>query len=403
MMTAGMCIASSAYAGGYRVSLQGQKALGMGHTGVAISESSEAVFFNPAGLPFLESETEITGGITLLEGTTKYQNETTNTAAETDNPLGTPVSFYYAQKHDQKLSYGFGIYTPYGNGVEWEKDWAGSHLVNEIELKAIYFQPTISYKVSDQYSIGFGPNFVNGSVKFNRNLSTSLVDENGNRSNVTIEDSGVTAWGYNIGLLAKPSEQLSIGISYRSQVDMEARGGKADFENIPTTLQSTYYDTTFDADLVLPAELTLGMAYRLSPETTLAFDINRTYWGAYDSLDVVFNNGADPSINPRNYKDSNIYRIGVQHQMNDEITLRGGMYLDKTPVPDGYYTPETARNDALAFTAGGTYSMSDNMELDLSLLIITFDEFDGSYDPENFDGSYKTSATSIGFGFNYIF
>ncbi|MCK4708702.1 MAG: outer membrane protein transport protein, partial [Gammaproteobacteria bacterium] len=141
----------------------------------------------------------------------------------------------------------------------------------------------------------------------------------------------------------------------------------------------------------------------LNPETTIAFDINRTYWSAYETLDVVFHNGAGTSVNPRNYKDSNIYRIGVQHQMNDDFILRAGMYLDKTPVSDGYYTPETARNDALAYTAGATFEMSDNMELDLSLLIITFDEFDGPYDPQNFDGSYKTSATSIGAGFNYKF
>ena len=50
MITASLCMATSAHAGGYRVSLQGQKALGMGHTGVAMSDSSEVVFFNPAGM-----------------------------------------------------------------------------------------------------------------------------------------------------------------------------------------------------------------------------------------------------------------------------------------------------------------------------------------------------------------
>jgi len=403
MITASMCLASSAYAGGYRVSLQGQKALGMGHTGVAMSDSSEVVFFNPAGMSYLEAESQITGGITLLDGTSKYQNEDTNTSAETDNPLGTPVSFYYTKKHDEKISYGAGLYTPYGNSVEWEQDWAGSHLVNNIELKAIYIQPTISYKISDQYSVGFGPTFVIGDVIFNRNLSTALVDANGDRSNVTIEDSGITAWGYNIGFMAKPSSQWTIGISYRSQVDMESRGGDADFENIPDSFQSTYPDTTFDADLVLPAELTIGISYSLSDETIIAFDINRTYWSAFDSLDIDFHNGAGTSVNPRNYKDANIYRIGAQHQLNEDLILRAGLYLDKSPIPDGYYTPEAARNDALAYTAGASYMVSDNMELDLSLLIITFDEFDGSYDPQNFDGSYKTSATSIGFGINYKF
>ena len=38
---------ASVYAGGYRVSLQGQRALAMGHTGVAVVNSAELAFFNP--------------------------------------------------------------------------------------------------------------------------------------------------------------------------------------------------------------------------------------------------------------------------------------------------------------------------------------------------------------------
>jgi long-chain fatty acid transport protein len=39
---------STAFAGGYRVSIQGQKQLAMGHTGVAVVNSAEVAFFNPA-------------------------------------------------------------------------------------------------------------------------------------------------------------------------------------------------------------------------------------------------------------------------------------------------------------------------------------------------------------------
>lgn len=403
-----MCVATSAFAGGYRVALQGQKALGMGHTGVAMTDSSEVVFFNPAGMVFLKNEMDISGGVTLIDSEAKYQNQDTNTTAQTDNPIGTPISFYLSTKYNEKIAYGVGVYTPYGNSVEWPTDWAGSHLVNSIELKAIYIQPTISYKFNDQYSIGFGPTYVVGGVEFNRNLSTALVDENGNRSNVTIEASGITAWGYNIGFLAKPTKKYSVGISYRSQVDMKARGESANFQNIPTSMQSAFPDTTFDADLVLPAELTLGIAYNFSPETVLAFDINRTYWGAYESLDVQFNNSAGLSSNPRNYKDVNIYRLGIQHNLSEKTTIRGGAYYDESPIQDGYFTPETPRNDSLGLTAGASYYVTKSLELDFSFLYLMFDEFNGSYDHYDqsgttisFAGDYKSQVIAIGFGLNY--
>jgi len=403
-----MCVASSAFAGGYRVSTQGQKALGMGHTGVAMTDSSEVVFFNPAGMVFLKDDMDISGGVTFIDSVTKYQNQDTNSSAETDNPIGNPANFYLSKRYNEDISYGVGLYTPYGNVVEWERDWEGSHLVNDIELKAIYIQPTISYKFNDKYSIGFGPTYVIGWVEFNRNLSTSLVDENGDRSNVKIKATEVDAWGYNIGFLAKPTKQVSVGISYRSEIDMKARGESADFQNVPSSLQSTFPDTTFDADLVLPAELTLGISYNMSSDTVLAFDINRTYWSAYESLDVHFNNGAGTSTNPRNYKDANIYRLGVQHKLNEATTIRGGAYYDESPIQDGYFSPETPRNDSIGLTAGASYYATKSLELDLSFLYLMFDEFNGSYDHYDqsgtiisFSGDYKSTVMAIGFGLNY--
>jgi len=403
----GLAVAGSVHAGGYRVALQGQKALAMGHTGVAMSESSEVVFFNPGAMTQLGSDKDFTGGLTLLIGETLYQNEETLVEEETDNPLGTPINGYYTQKMSDQMSWGLGVYTPFGNKVEWPTDWAGSHLVNYIELQTIYIQPTIGYQINESTSIGFGPNLVLGSVEFNRNLSTSLTDADGNRSNVTIEATNVTAWGYNLGILHKLSDKTSLGFSYRSEVILEARDADADFDNIPTALQPTFADGEFDADLPLPAELTIGIAYKYSDKMTLAFDINRTFWDVYDELKIEFDNGIT-SVNPRNYQDANIFRFGLQYRYTDKWTLRGGIYFDESPVPDGYFAPETPRNDSIGYTAGATYRYSKNLEMDFSLLILTFDDEENSYDYYEeggftipFGGTYDSAANSIGFGLTY--
>ena len=252
--------------------------------------------------------------------------------------------------------------------------------------------------------------------ELNRNLSTSLTDASGDRSNVTIKASGIDAWGYNVGLLAKPSDKVSVGISYRSKIDLKARGEDADFENIPVSLQSTFPDTAFNADLVLPAELTIGIAYNISDNTVFAIDINRTYWSAFKNLDIEFNgtgtplepHGAGTSLNPRNYKDANIYRFGLQHKANEKLTVRGGVYFDDSPIGDGFFEPITPRNDSIGYTAGASYDVTERMELDFSFLYLRFKEFEGSYDHINqsgtlisFGGDYKSSVVAFGFGLNY--
>jgi long-chain fatty acid transport protein len=389
---------TSAFAGGYRVSLQGQKQLAMGHTGVAVVNSAEVLFFNPAGMAFLENKFNASVGANALFAKTKFQNEKYNWQNSTDN-LGTPFNVYASYKINKWLSAGIAVYTPYGSKVEWDQDWQGSHLVNNIDLKAIYVQPSISLKLSDQFAIGGGPIYVTGSVTFDRNLNRSLTDENGNRSDVNLEAKGITAWGYTAGFMFNPCKDLRLGVNYRSEITMEARGGDATFNDVPVFAQGTYSNTTFNADLPLPAELTAGLSVNVTKKWMIAFDFNRTMWSAYKSLTVDFDNNVPTSVNPRNYHDTNTYRVGTQYVANDKFTFRAGWYKDESPISKGYFAPETPRNNSIGYTGGLTYQINKKLGVDASFLYLHFDEIDASYDhySENgnvipFGGTYKSSV-----------
>jgi long-chain fatty acid transport protein len=400
---------TTAFAGGYRVSLQGQKQLAMGHTGVAVVNSAEVLFFNPAGMAFLEDKFNASVGASALFAKTNFQNETYNWQASTDN-LGTPFNVYASYKINKWLSAGIAVYTPYGSKVEWDQDWQGSHLVNNIDLKAIYIQPTISLKISDEFAIGGGPIYVTGSVTFDRNLNRSFADENGNRSDVNLEAKGINAWGYTAGFMFNPCKDLRLGVNYRSEIMMEARGGDATFNDIPVFAQGTYSNTTFDADLPLPAELTAGLSFNVTKKWMIAFDFNRTMWSAYESLNVDFGNNVPTSVNARNYHDTNTYRVGTQYKATDKFTFRAGWYKDESPISAGYFAPETPRNDSMGYTGGLTYQINKKLGVDASFLYLHFDEIDASYDhySENgqvipFGGTYRSSVFSPGLGLTYSF
>lgn len=397
------------YAGGYRVSVQGQRALAMGHTGVAVVNSAELGFFNPAGLINLKSKLTISAGVSAVFSDVMWQNEATGQFAQTDNPVGTPFYFNISYKLKDWLAIGLSVYTPYGSTVIWEEDWAGSHLVNNIQLQAIYIQPLASVKITDELSIGGGPIFVTAGVNFNRNLNRTLTDIEGNRSNVTIDASGVNSWGWSAGAMYSPTEKLRFGINYRSMITMNAEGGEADFMNVPNTPLANFDDTTFDASLPLPAELTVGLSYKPTEKWLLAFDFNRTFWDVYQSLDINF---ADPAIpdskNPRNYEDSNTYRFGAQFTVTENFVLRAGYYYDVSPVQEGYFAPETPRNDSQGFTAGFSLDVTPKLAVDASFAYVRFDEINASYDyyTENgtavpFGGTYKSSAFIPGLGITY--
>ncbi|TSE08166.1 MULTISPECIES: OmpP1/FadL family transporter [Aquimarina] len=396
------------YAGGYRVSVQGQRAMAMGHTGVAVVNSAELVFFNPAGLVYLENKINVSVGASAIFTDVIFQNEELGISAETDNSVGTPLNLYASYQVNDWMSVGLGVYTPYGSEVTWPTDWAGSQLVNNIDLAAIYIQPVVSFKLSDHFSIGGGPIYVTGNVNFNRNASRTTTDIEGVRSNITIDDSGVSNWGWSIGAMFNPVDNLRLGFSYRSEIILESDGGEATFANFPNSTGAPANGTTsFNAELPLPAELTVGLSYEYN-KWLFAFDYNRQYWDVYESLDINFGNGRN-SINPRNYKNSSVYRFGVQYAATEKITLRAGYYRDETPVQPGFFAPETPRNDSDGFSGGLSFAVTSKLAIDASFFYLRFEETDASYDfgtsstggTETFGGTYKSSAFAPGLGLTY--
>ncbi len=401
------------YAGGYRVSLQGNKSLAMGHTGVAVINSSELVFFNPAGLVYLENKLSVSVGAHGVLANVNYQNSATGENAMTDSGVGTPFYAYVSYQANDWLAFGLGIYTPYGSGVTYEDDWAGSHLVNNIDLKAIFIQPTISIKITDKFSVGGGPIYATGGVTFNKNLNRTLSDLDGNRTEVTLEQSGISNWGWTASWMLKASENLTFGMNYRSEIILSAEDGDATFENVPNSPATPFAATTFDAELPLPAEWSTGMSYK-HDKFLFAIDYNRTMWNVYESLSVDF---APAEIQDtellRNYKDSSTYRFGIQYNASESFTLRGGYYFDESPVQSGYFAPETPRNDSNGYTAGLTFRVGSRLEIDASFLYLHFKEVDASYDYfvegsnglqnqySSFRGTYKSSAFVPGLGITY--
>jgi len=398
-------VGSMVYAGGYRVAIQGQRQLAMGHTGVAVISSAESVFFNPASMSFLDGKMNFSLGVSGIISETVYENQQYGIQERTDNPLGTPFGAYATYKANDWLSFGLAVYTPYGSAVVWEDDWAGSHLVNNIDLKAIFVQPTVALKVNDILSVGAGFIYGNGSVKFNRNRDRSLVNVNGDRANINIEEKGIAAYGYSFGIIIKPIDHLNIGFNYRSKLIMEVEGGEATFQNFPSSVAPA--NTTFDAKLPMPAEITLGLSYQYKEKLTFAFDYNLTQWSEYEALTIDLKN-VGTSTNLRNYKDSNTLRFGLEYKATSKITARTGIYFDESPVQDGYFAPETPRNDSVGYTAGLSYQLNSKLSIDASFLYLQFDEIDNSYDYyfENgnavpFSGTYKSSVLAPGIGISY--
>ena len=201
--------------------------------------------------------------------------------------------------------------------------------------------------------------------------------------------------------------KLNIGIDYRSKVNMKVENGDTKFTEIPSSMSEVFPATgNFDAELPLPANLDIGLAYQFSDKFTLAVEVNMIFWSVYDSLIIDFKENNETLVdsrNPREYSNSFIPRIGAEYKFSDVFIGRVGVYYDKTPTNADYFSPETVSLDQVAFTLGLSIMPVEGLSIDLSYLQLEGLESDKQYLPDNFKGTYTTRAFIPGIGVSYNF
>ncbi len=392
-----------AFSGGYQVNLQGQKQIGMGVVGTAFITDASTLFYNPGGLTFLKKNNQFSMGLSLINSFAAFRKAAPSIyEAETNNPIGTPFYFYGAIKINEKFSVGLGVFTPYGNSLVWEEDWAGRYLIEDLSFQAIYFQPTVSYKINDKLGVGAGLSYVIGNVELNKALPVSGSNVDGQ-----VSLNGTTASiGFSAGIYYQATEKLSLGFMYRSNIDMEMEEGDATF-TVPTSLSTNFpEENKFSATLPLPENFTLGIAYQVNKKLNIGIDLQYVIWSVYDSLIFDFETNTsslEDSRNARLYEDKLIIRVGGQYMLNEKLSIRAGGYYDPSPVKDDYLNPETPSTNQLGLTLGCTYQFSEKLSLDASFLYLQGAERDASYSPANFGGTYKVRTYIPGIGINYNF
>ncbi len=390
------------YAEGYQVNAQSQKNLAMGHTGVGLLLGASAVHFNPGALGFLQGNFDFSLGGTLVYSDVTYSKQNSLYQSQTNSPIGTPFYFYAANRLSEKCVLSIGVTTPYGNSLSWDSDWDGRYLIQDITLHAIVAQPTISYKVNEKLGVGLGAMVAFGAVDLNRALP---ITGNDGESSVHL-DGSTTALGFNAGIFYQINEALSLGVNYRSKIEMEMKSGNATF-NVPEALSLSFpKNNKFNAKLPLPANLTVGVGFKVNDKLTLAADIQHVRWSAYDELNFDFEINTpqlSDSNNPRDYSNTFVYRVGAEYKVSKRVVLRGGGYYDETPISDDLLNPETPGMNKIGISTGASVLVTKRMSIDASLLYIKGFERDAGYAPAGFYGNYKSQALLPGIGISYSF
>ncbi len=385
-------------ASGYRLPETSMHSTALSAAYVANANGGDAAYYNPANMAFNPSQNQIEGALTYINlSSIKYTDKRTptfNSESKTENIIA--PSIFFASKDYNGFRYGLSFNTPGGLSKRWDSPYAKT-FAKEFTLKIIELNPSIAYKINDQFAVGGGLRMV---------YSEGIVKSDGSgigKPVIRDMEADTIEYGYNLALTYKPVSQLHIAATYRSNVNLNHEG------NAKLYLSGTkLYDGGASVEVPLPAIAVLAISYDFG-STVVEAAWDRTFWSKYKNLDFQFKDNVPMALKsafddpkPREWKDTDAFRLGVTHQLNDTITLMAGVASDENPAPDKNLGFELPDSDAILYSAGLTYKYSDQVTFGASVLYDSKDK--RSVQNDVAVGTFKdASATLVTLGLSYSY
>lgn len=355
----------------------------------AAAENAGTIFYNPAGLSFLgHNEFEIASGVGVHP--IRFTNEGTKDPAGTlvagdsssDNHLFVLPSIFAAGSIADNFQVGMGVYVPFGQATRDDENWVGRYQVQQVKLTTVEASPTVAYRLTDRVSVAGSLDIQYARLQRSNALdfgslcivaigggfchALGLAPQNAD-GHLAIDLNDWTV-GYDIGLIAQLSEDLRVGVNYRSGTTHDF-SGRATFEvparAVPLTLGGTLFqDSSVRSKFAFPGMASVGVTYRINDRLTGLADFSWTHWSRTQGLGITFANSSQPPIVQKlDWHDTLRLALGASYKLTPDTDLRAGAAYDQAPIGDAFRSADLPDADALMLSAGVRHKLDDQIVL----------------------------------------
>lgn len=390
-------------------SAKGIAAAGAG-TAAFGTEDASTIYYNPAGMSFLE-ETTVTAGLATLFPSGKFSNDGTNSAGfpttgGTGGNAGVPglkfwgqtvPSIYASTPIGRCISVGVGINAPFALETDWDEDSALRYHATNSRTTSVLLNPSAAWKVTNDFSIGagFDAQYVESGLRnaidfgllgtaagFNdipgQPFGIFQPNQRDGRVRIRGDDIG---YGFNAGVLYRLPTGARLGLSYRHNIEFDL-SGRAIFDRVPAPFKDpaiaggTFKDQAINAPLNLPASVSFSGYQPIGDSFALLGDITFTRWSSFDKVQIQFSRpGVADSNSFLNYNDVFRVALGARYKTKRGLALSAGVAYDESPIPDERRrTPRLPDSDRIIASVGLSYALTDRIEANLSYMHYFFDD-----------------------------
>jgi len=419
----GLC-ASPALAAGFELDEQDIELMGASFAGRAAAHANAAIiWWNPGAMTGLEKGWNYNIGINFIAVTGDFTDGGSTSAAGTPmlgaqsvggGGLGAVPNLYITKSLGDKWVVGIAVNTPFALSTDYSAASTVRYHATLSEILVINIEPAVSYRLSEQWSIGAGINLQYiegelanqldfGSIGAGLGLSGFIPQALDGSVAVTGDNFGV---GFTVGTLFELNKNHRFGLSYRSQVD-HTLTGDADF-NVPAGAQEVvdvsgaFVDTGVELDVTLPDKLILSGYHQVHPQWAVVWDVSWTNWTHIEEIRIKFDNPAQPdSVLEMDWDSTFRFSVGAIWDINEKWTVRIGTAFDQSPVPESTRGPRLPGNDRFWLSGGVSYKFNQYARLHFSYFHLFIDDADidiSSTAGGNLVGSVEGSVDAVSIG-----
>ena len=351
--------AGSVRAGGlYLESEFGTPSMGAAGAGAqAEAWDASTAWHNPAGMTRIDgSELMLTGGFGFSR--VKFDRDfvfpgiTGGDGGDAGGffPLG---GIFYVHSLSDDWKFGLSTYSMSGAVLDYENDWAGRFLVQDVEIITATVQPSLAYRLNDELSLAASFGAIYGNLEMD--LAIPGVGGLPGPTNATL-DGDDWEYGYGFSALYEISETTRIGAMYWSEVEFNFSGDLK-----VTGVGGVGSDT----DLPLAQFVRGGIYHQLNEKWALVGTVAWEDWSTMGDVFVSTDGGAGASL-PRNWSDTYHYAAGFHYRPKDKWLIRAGVAYDTNPVDASDRTPDMPIDRQVRYAAGVQYEYSETLTLGVS-------------------------------------
>ena len=368
--------ATLVWAGGATLYEIGTPDMGTAAAGRAASaQDASTAWGNPAGMSFLDRSQLLIGFMPFVIDM-RFNPDSSTIGDDGGQQGGAMIGngTFQVHKFSDDLAVGYAIGSYSGMTMDPDDNWVGRYSIQDLGLVTMGVFPSVSYKLTDWFSVGGGPSLIYGKIRAKmaiNNPGPGMGD-----GEMEFKDDSWTVSGQ-LGFMLEPRKGTRIGVAWRGPAEFEFYGDPH-FRDIGPVLSTILYNTGMSGSEIkmkirLPHEIMTSVYHEVNDKLAVMGNFGWQDWNHFGGVTLNIRTVNDTSVSKKiPFEDTFHYALGAQYRIAEKWLLSTGWAYDTSCVQDSNRTVALPMDRQIRYGTGIQYDVNEKVTIGAAYTLIDF-------------------------------